>query len=488
MPLTVPTMKQLLTVAQTIFSLPAHYLSTSIRALCVLLLVTVTVNVGAQEDDDLSATRDIPLASSDAADQQIAERIQGILLQIESLDAVTVAVNEGVIQLAGEVPNELAAERALSIAKRVEGGIAVSDGITRTLDLEGNLSPMLAGTRDKLLQWARALPLVLIALFVFGIVAYAVHLLANRSALWSRLAPNPFLGQLLAQAVRLAGIILGLLLALNVLGATALMGTILGSAGVLGLAISFAVKDSMENYISSIMLSIRQPFRAQDHVVIAEYEGIVMRLTSRSTVLMTLDGNHLRIPNSTVYKAVILNYTRNPQRRFDFVLGVDAEDDPADAMTVGLAAVAELDWVLKDPAPHAIIESVGDSNIVLNFMAWIDQRNADFGKARSLSIRAAKDALEANGFTLPEPIYRLRFDDTTATITTMNKVGNSAEASSTATAPARDDATTQAAPDRDRDIEEHHDVSPETHIAEHVQAENALAGEDDLLDDSRPVE
>jgi len=109
------------------------------------------------------------------------------------------------------------------------------------------------------------------------------------------------------------------------------MGTLLGGAGVLGLAISFAVKDSMENYISSIMLSIRQPFRAQEHVVINDYEGVVVRLTSRSTVLMTLDGNHLRIPNATVFKAVILNYTRNPQRRFDFVLGVDAEDDPAQA-------------------------------------------------------------------------------------------------------------------------------------------------------------
>jgi small-conductance mechanosensitive channel len=454
----------------------------------MLLFLTATLQVSAQEDDDATVSRDIPLASNAASDQQIAERIQGILLQIESLEAVTVSVNEGVIQLAGEAPNAIAAERAVDIARRVEGAIAVSDGITRTLDLEGNLSPMLAGTRDKLLQWARALPLVLIAVIIFSIVAFAAHRLAGRSSLWSRLAPNPFLGQLLAQAVRLAGIILGLLLALNVLGATALMGTILGSAGVLGLAISFAVKDSMENYISSIMLSIRQPFRAQDHVVIADYEGIVMRLTSRSTVLMTLDGNHLRIPNSTVYKAVILNYTRNPQRRFGFVLGVDAEDDPADAMSVGLAAVAELDWILKEPAPHAIIESVGDSNILLNFMAWIDQRNADFGKARSLSIRAAKDALEANGFTLPEPIYRLRFDDTSATITTTDRVGIRTDASSRATATVHDAAATPGLADNDRDATEHHDVSPETHVAEHVEAENALSGEDDLLDDSRPVE
>src|SRR3546814_11391197 len=71
------------------------------------------------------------------------------------------------------------------------------------------------------------------------------------------------------------------------------------------------------------MLSRRQPFRANDHVVIEGHEGRVVRLTSRATILMTLEGNHLRIPNSTVFKAVILNYTRNPERRFDFELGIE---------------------------------------------------------------------------------------------------------------------------------------------------------------------
>src|SRR3546814_6970546 len=87
------------------------------------------------------------------------------------------------------------------------------------------------------------------------------------------------------------------------------------------------------------MLSLRQPFRANDHVVIEGHEGRVVRLTSRATILMTLEGNHLRIPNSTVFKAVILNYTRNPERRFDFELGIDANDDPVDGMAVGLRAI-----------------------------------------------------------------------------------------------------------------------------------------------------
>ncbi len=132
------------------------------------------------------------------------------------------------------------------------------------------------------------------------------------------MTPNPFVGEpAAAQAIRVASVVVGFVLALNLVGATALMGTVMGGAGVIGLAIGFAVRDALENYISSIMLSLRQPFRANDHVVIDGQEGKVVRLTSRASVLMTLDGNHLRIPNTIVFKAVIMNYTRNPERRLE---------------------------------------------------------------------------------------------------------------------------------------------------------------------------
>ncbi len=158
------------------------------------------------------------------------------------------------------------------------------------------------------------------------------------------------------------------------------------------------------------MLSLRQPFRANDHVLIDDLEGRVIRLTSRATILMTLDGNHLRIPNGQVFKAVILNYTRNPQRRFEFELGIDADDDPDAARRLGRETLAGLPFVLDQPGPEARTEAVGDSNIVIRFLGWIDQREADWFKARSRAIATVKTALEDAGFGLPEPIYRLRFD------------------------------------------------------------------------------
>jgi small-conductance mechanosensitive channel len=219
------------------------------------------------------------------------------------------------------------------------------------------------------------------------------------------------------------------------------------------------------------MLSLRQPFRANDHVVIDGHEGKVVRLTSRATVMMTLDGNHLRIPNATVFKAVILNYTRNPERRFTFELGVDAEDDPQAAINTGAAALAELEFVSADPAPSGVIESVGDSNIVLSFRGWVNQDAADFLRARSLAIRSTKMALEAAGFTLPEPIYRLRVDQLPAGF---------AE-SATPTSPPRKKPQPAAAAHAGS-------VAPEDYLDEKIAAERQATREEDLLNPKRPIE
>jgi len=408
-------------------------------------------------------------------DTLITDRLSAIYAEVEGLEQVTVDSEAGVVTLSGEAANGENAQEAVALAERVDGVILVRDKIERLRDLESNLSPALEGLSGAIDDAVTGLPLLAVAFGLFLAVALLGHLLARWKGLWRRILPNVFLVELVAQAVRAFAIIVGLVLALNLIGANALMGTILGGAGVIGIAIGFAVRDTLENYVASIMLSLRQPFRADDHVVIGTHEGVVIRLTSRATILMTLDGNHLRIPNADVFKGVILNYTRNPTRRFDFALGVDAEDDPALGMETGVAALRELPFVLEDKDPFATIEEVGDSSIVLRFYAWVDQTSADFLKARSLAIRAAKDALEADGFTLPEPIYRLRFDERALSLLE-ERAGKGGESKS----PPR--------PQKRQKKNVSLDVRPDQHVSQSIAEERAIATEEDLLDQSRPVE
>jgi len=405
-------------------------------------------------------------------DAYIAKRISEIFAQIDGLDTIKVAVSAGVVRLEGSVANQQQAERATAIAERVAGVTAVQNNLDRNVEVKASVVPALDKFRQDMLGLVRTLPLIGVALLIGGVVAVFGYWLAGRRTIWSWVTPNVFLAELVASTVRVVSLILGAVVALEIIGATALLGAVLGGAGVIGIALGFAVRDTVDNYVSSLMLSLRQPFRANDHIVIDSREGRVVRLTSRATILMTLDGNHLRMPNSIVFKSIILNYTRNPERRFDFDLGIDADDDALEGMAVGLSALRGLDFVLATPEPTAFIQNVGDSNLVLRFYGWVDQRETDFLKGRSLSIQAAKSALEAAGLTLPEPIYRLRFD---SAVPVEKSVADQPDPSTLRT-PA---GVTAPGP---------YDTAPTPDIERMVREERAETPGDDLLDDRKPIE
>ncbi|WP_425410856.1 mechanosensitive ion channel domain-containing protein [Hyphococcus sp.] len=419
----------------------------------------------------------IETAPPGASDAEIAARIRDIFAEIESLEGVTATVSAGVVTLSGETASAEAALRAETIAGRINGVVTVENEISRDVSVSTRVTPTIGQIEKTLRDVYRSLPLLFLAVLVFVAITVLGWVLSTWLAFWRRVTPNPFIAELAASSFRVAFLILGAVAALSLLDATALLGAFLGAAGVIGLAIGFAVRDTIENYIASIMLSLRQPFRPNDHVVIDEKEGHVIRLTSRATILMTLDGNHLRIPNAAVFKAIILNYTRNPERRFAFALGVDADDDPISAIDVGVDAMKTLDFILNDPPPNGCIEDVGDSNIVICFTGWIDQRKTDFPKARSVALAAAKDALEEYGFALPEPIYRLRFDKT------IPPLQLTSENVDTLRAPTRQPVAEK--PKRKRRAENLDSVSidtaPDRHILEKVEEERILSAEDDLL-------
>ena len=419
-------------------------------------------------------------ATQDAGDDhRIAERIDGIFAELPAFAAVQVEVQEGVVSLAGTVPKPEDIARAEAIANRVAGVVTVEYGLERDLTLSAD-SAGISSLAERWSNFVRMLPLIAAALGVWLAIAFIGYLIAGLGRVWNRLAPNGFLAELVASAIRFGFTIIGLVSALDMVGATALLGAVLGGAGLIGIALGFAMRDTIENYVASLLLSLRQPFRANDWVQIDTYEGRVIRLTSRATVLMTLDGNHLRIPNGQVFKAVILNFTRNPQRRFHFDLGVDADDDARAARQLGRDTMAGLDFMLADPPPEARIIEVGDSNVVIRFLGWVDQRETDWWKAQSEAIPAVKTALEDAGFGLPEPIYRLRFDPRSASVPFAAEVTTEAQG-----APALRPARSAAASQSDED------VRPVDEIAAMVEEERSRPGseqEKDLLDHSRPVE
>ncbi|HUF55198.1 MAG TPA: mechanosensitive ion channel domain-containing protein, partial [Thermohalobaculum sp.] len=382
----------------------------------IVLTVLAAGPAWAQEDQPEPAEPSIAVESEPTGDDAIARRIRAIYREIPAMEGVRLSVDSGVVTLTGTILERETAEEAVRLANRVEGVATVENALEIETSVSGRLGPAAERLLARGSGAIQLLPLVATALLLAGPLAFAGFRIARLSWPWDRIAPNAFIADLLRQVVRLVFVAVGAVIALDLLGATALIGTVLGAAGIIGLAIGFAVRDTIENYIASIMLSLRQPFQPNDHVVIEGYEGFVIRLTSRATIIMTLEGNHVRIPNAVVFKAAITNYTRNPERRFDFRLGVNADANLADAVETGLRALRDLPFVLRDPEPLGWIDAVGDSSVILWFGGWIDQRSTDFARARSEAIRLVKRALEEAGFELPEPIYRLRLQDPAASL------------------------------------------------------------------------
>ncbi|RZV52440.1 MAG: mechanosensitive ion channel family protein [Deltaproteobacteria bacterium] len=279
----------------------------------------------------------------------------------------------------------------------------LAEAIENTSERIDVVGDRLAQLGDRALELLPLLGVAFVTVLVFWLLA---RLLTKGDWLF-RWIDNGFLRDTARHLTRIVVIAVGVLLALELLDATALVGATLGAAGVVGIAVGFAFRDIVENYLAGLLLSMRHPFQPNDFVSIDGDEGKVVRLTSRATILLTLAGNHLRIPNSKVFKAVLVNYTQNPLRQFDFEVGVGVNEDLAAVQKRGLDVLTAMDAILKEPPPHALIERFGDSNIPIHFFAWVDQRETDYFKAKSAAMRLVKTAFDASEIEMPEPIYQV---------------------------------------------------------------------------------
>lgn len=401
----------------------------------------------------------IKVDDSATKDAAIAVRIRSILTELGGYSDVTVTVSSGIVTLRGTTLDATKAARLNEIAGRVEGVVAIENKVSETTDVVRRLNPALERFWDRLKQLLAYLPLAAIAVSGFAVVVVIGFFIARRKAPWDNLAPNAFIADIYRQILRLVSIIAGLVVALDILGATALLSTILGAAGIIGLAIGFAVRDTVENFIASIMLSIRQPFRPNDSIEIDGDEGKVIRLTSRATILLNWDGNHVRIPNATVFKSRILNYTRNPERRFRFDISVAYGTDLAEALTLARDTVSELPFVLSEPAPNIWITELGGSDIGICVTGWINQQETSIVQARSEAIRQVLSAFDAAGIEMPEPTYRVLTQSLSETAT-----GHQAE---------QDTAETN--------VHFNTDATAEDALTRIVDEERAATREDDLL-------
>lgn len=343
-----------------------------------------------------------------ATDPSATRKLQARLNTDQDLRQVDGEVDHaGVAELDGTVLQPGHRAQADEIAAKTPGVTTVVNNV----DVDGSVgSHLRAAYRDatgKLVAIASRAPLLLVSFAIVLLAFWFGGVLSRHLRLLRLRTDNPYMDGLVRRTVRIVVGLIGFVLALKLLDLTALVGAVLGSAGVVGLALGFAFKDIAENYIAGILLSVRRPFAPGQQIRIDSFEGKVVALTSRATTLMTPDGNQLQLPNAVVFKSVLLNFNENPKRRFDFIVTVDPASSIRQSQTVALDALSRLDGVLQDPAPSWSVVEYAPGGIQLQFFGWVDQRESDLGKVRSESIRLVKAAFAQAGIRQPRTVYHV---------------------------------------------------------------------------------
>jgi small-conductance mechanosensitive channel len=345
-----------------------------------------------------------------AQDEQIEERLTRILQATDWFTTPMVEVEEGVVFLDGQTRREEYREWASNLARNTQDVVAVVNRIEVVPGPIWDFSPALIEIRTLWRRTVQAIPVV-----IFGIVVLvgAWWLMQPISSLSQRLLRNrlgsPLLTRIVAQAIAIPVFLLGIYLVLQVAGLTRLALTLLGGTGIVGIVIGFAFRDIAENFLASILLSMRNPFQSKDLIEVAGYSGIVQQMNTRSTVLMTLEGNHIQIPNATVFKNTIINYTANPNRRSDFLVGVGYDAALAQVQTVIDQVLNQHPAVLETPEPLVLVDTLGAATVNLRIYFWYDATQYAPIKIKSSLLRLTKRALTDAGISMPDEAREVIF-------------------------------------------------------------------------------
>ena len=260
-------------------------------------------------------------------------------------------------------------------------------------------------------QFLEYIPLILLGitvLIIAFIIAGWISSVLRRNL--SKRMDDPLLVQFISRVIKIALVTVGLLIALQIMGAGGVAAGLLAGAGLSAFVIGFAFKDIAENFLAGIILSFNRPFNMNDTITIDGYTGQVISLDFRTSKIKTFDGKDIYIPNAIILKQPLTNYTRDGLIRLEFVVGIDYDDDIQSAVKLITDTLMSIDEVLKNDPPYAVADELATSTVNLRIYFWADTN--DYKKGINILkgkvVGAVKEALLEGGFGLPADIQELK--------------------------------------------------------------------------------
>ncbi|MEM1375803.1 MAG: mechanosensitive ion channel family protein [Pseudomonadota bacterium] len=219
------------------------------------------------------------------------------------------------------------------------------------------------------------------------------------------------LGDALGRLGHIATVFAGFLVAISVIAPSVGAAELLSVLGVGSVAIGFAFRDILQNFLAGILILVREPFTVGDWVRFGDYEGIVRSISTRSTWIRSFDGRDIAIPNGEVFTNAMTVVTHSDTLRGQYEFGIAYEADLKQAMSIILKTVQAHPKVLADPAPDVGVCDLAGSSVNLRARWWT--ANSDFYWTKLNIIKDVKLALDAQGIDIPFPMRTLELSEST---------------------------------------------------------------------------
>lgn len=344
------------------------------------------------------------------SDEEIRKRLQRVLAATDWFTDPQIRVEEGVVFLNGMVESDELKKWAGDLAHNTQDVVAVANQMEVAKRDVWDFRQAWSGMLGLWREFIHALPFIVLGLFILALsVGSALLTTRGVQALLRPRIRTKLLQNVIARAVGGLVVLCGVYLILRVSGLTQLALTLVGGTGLVGLILGIAFRDITENFLASIFLSIQPPFETGDLIEITGVTGYVQQLNMRTTILMTLDGNLVQIPNAGVYKSTLSNFTTNANRREDFVVGIGYDDAINEAQEIARQVLANHPAVLNDPEPAVLADSLGGSTVNLRVYFWLNGREHSWLKVRSSVIRLVKRAFQEHGISMPDEAREVVF-------------------------------------------------------------------------------
>lgn len=295
---------------------------------------------------------------------------------------------------------------------------ATSEAAPQTVEQAVQIDPafLLAKVEAWIIGFQKLLPNIIVALILLAI-AIAIAWGAERSfRAWSKRHDRSNLGAVLGSFVKWMIILFGALLALTIVIPSLNPGDLVAGLGIGSVAIGFAFKDILQNWLAGLLILIQRPFSVGDQIVVNGYEGTVEWIETRATIIAMYDGRRAIIPNASVYSNAVTVNTARAARRSQYDLGIGYGDNIDVARQAILAAVASVDGVEAEPKPEVLVWDLAGSSVNVRLRWWTQSRRSDVVHVQAAVLEAVKVALDKAGVDMPFPTQVTLFHDQTEEI------------------------------------------------------------------------